>query len=99
VVNSEGFVIATCGEGAAGQWDGMGADLCLLFDELERTDQNGGALSAICLKFEKHWLVGVRAQNRLADAAFTIGLIAKEFDPRVPERIVAAIASSLKYMQ
>jgi hypothetical protein len=98
VVNTEGFVIATWGEGSSQRWDGLGADLCLSLDEMERADQAAGRLSAICLKFEEHWLVGIRP-NCPTRTAYTVGLIAKVLMPEFIENCVAAMTSSLEFLR
>ncbi len=94
-VNSEGFVIATAGEDHAQSWDGLGADLCLAFDEMGKTAPQGSTLRSLCLQFDKHWLVGIRSTGQ---NAFTVGLMTAHFEPHLVESVSDALGSSLEFL-
>jgi hypothetical protein len=91
VVNSEGFVIALTGMDKPSKCDGLGADLCLFFDEMRSVDPEAGELRSICLMFDEHWLVGIRSNHKQPS---TVGLIATELRPGLIDAVVRAMASN-----
>jgi hypothetical protein len=60
LVDSQGFVIGTCGSLAL-DGDALGAELYLAFEQLERVGQNAGRLFWIDLEFAKRRIAAMRA--------------------------------------
>jgi len=98
VVNSEGFVIANWGDAESTRVDGLGADLCLALDELERTDPGGGRLQTVCLRFEMHWVIALRTSHG-ESSAFTVGLISNVLLIEQLNDVLDAIANSIRFVQ
>jgi hypothetical protein len=97
VVNSEGFVIATWGENSDENYDGIGADLCLAIDQLERMSPDGGTLRSLHLEFDSQWLIGLRATSGPV-VPYTIGLICQHPTWDRTGEVLAAAANSLPLM-
>ncbi len=74
VVDSQGFVISSHGNLPADGFEGLGAELCLAMEQLERIDPEAGGLSALELVFQNRRIVGVRAVSE-EEGSFVVGFV------------------------
>ncbi len=74
VVDPQGFVIASRGNVPADGFEGMGAELCFLMEQLDRVDPEAGRLRSLDLHFDGRKVMGVRSVTAGGDA-YVVGFV------------------------
>jgi hypothetical protein len=74
IVDSQGFVIASRGNPPEGGFDGVGAELCYVMEQVESMDEDSGAVKTLELEFVNRRLIAVR--GKLTDGSLvSVGFI------------------------
>ncbi len=63
VVDSQGFVIAHCGNVPADGFEGSGAELCLAMEQLDQIDGENQSLRGVELEFLSRRIIAMRVQS------------------------------------
>lgn len=98
VVDSQGFVIASRGRIPGQGFEGTGAEMVCLLEQLERVSPDAGALSFIDMEFDKKRLFGAVAAAE-GPVFYVVGLVSPEpINHKLKQRIIQQITRNFPNM-
>jgi len=98
VVDSQGFVIASRGRVPGQGFEGTGAEMVCLLEQLERVAPDAGRISSVDMEFDKRRIFGAVAAAEGTEF-YVVGLVSPEpMNNTSKQRIIQQIVRNLPHM-
>jgi hypothetical protein len=98
-VDSQGFIIASVGTPPHEGFEGLGAEICYLMEEMERIDPAAGSLLWTVLQCAQHFLIGYKVVSEKI-GTYYLGMLGSRPVPlQIRKTIQMQVLQSLEVLQ